>query len=77
LSLQIIDSKIIFLAGVCTGQITESQSNINVIIESSILGGVLQNYYDSYWNSLESIKEGSIINQKLLNKIINEIDKKE
>ena len=74
LSIQIVDSKKIFLAGVCTGEMTESRSNVNVIIESEVLGRVFQNYYDSYWNSLKSIKEGKRINHELLQIIDNEIN---
>lgn len=69
LSIQIVDSKKIFLAGLCTGEMTESRSNVNVIIESEVLGKVFQNYYDSYWNSLTSIKEGSRINNQILDEI--------
>lgn len=71
LSIQIIDSKFLFIAGLNKGKFTHSESNLNVIIESESLGNFFQEYYNEYWNSLDSIKEGKTINDKLLREIEN------
>jgi len=68
LSIQVVDSKKVFLLG------KDRTLNEHIIIESEVLGKVFQNYYDSYWNSLKSIKTKTCVNDELIKIIQNEIN---
>ena len=69
LSLIVIDGRIALIAGITTGHHVLSKQNIDLVMEGEELGEVFQEYYDRYWDSINSIKEGKVVNEELLKKI--------
>ena len=64
-SVQVIDGRVAFLAGLSTGGHVSAGRNVDAYIKDDELTGALQEYYNQYWASLPSLKEGNKINDGL------------
>ncbi len=69
LSVMIIDKKITLIAGVSTGFHNLSGENMDLIIEGEESSAAFLAYYESYWSSLDFIKDGKEVNTKLLERL--------
>ena len=79
LSLQIVDSKKVFIASIGTGGEMKDEDR-NIIIETEVLCKAFQHYYQSYWNDLADrknnvIKERAYINHELLDEFKAKFEK--